>query len=947
MESGYLALVLHAHLPYTRHPERKHTLEERWLFEAITETYIPLLQVFQGLLRDGADFRLTFSISPTLLSMWTDDLLKERVLRYLNQSIDLAEKEVDRTRKDPVFHRLANYYRERLGSIHRFWRHYNGDLVRPFRELADRGKLELITSAGTHPFLPFVKREESIHAQLRAALTLHEHHFGRKSRGIWLPECGYAPDLDRLLQENGIDYFFTDSHGLALAEPAPVFDLLSPVLTPKGTAVFARDPAASEQVWSSKEGYPGDYDYREYYRDIGYDLDFETIRPYIHPEGIRINTGFKYYRITGPGEHKEPYNLEWAREKTARHADHFLWERRCQVREGVHSIGRKPVVTAPYDAELYGHWWFEGPQFLDMLFRKMHFDQDELQPITPSEYLDRYGDYQVCRLAMSTWGRHGYADVWLNGTNDWIYPVLHRSEERLVALALRFDRPSSLERRALNQAGRELMLAQASDWAFIMDNKTMVEYAVKRTKHHINRFECLMEMLEAASLDEEWIAQAEALTPLFPQMDYRWYRPLTRGTVPVASECPRVLMLAWEFPPMMVGGLSRHVYDLSRALVKKGWEVHVVTTEIGDDPHTEMVEGIHVHRVHVMKPCGDEFYHWVFQLNLMMVDTVHALMDTGLSFDIIHAHDWLVSRAAKALKYRLGSPLVSTIHATEHGRNQGIHTDLQHRIHSLEQQLIDESDRVILCSTYMKREVEQIFHMPSDKAEVLPNGVDPELIQVADGREENKEPFAMVHERIVLFIGRLVREKGVETLIRSAERVLSRHPDTKFVIAGKGPMKEEWEELSRQLNLADKVLFTGFISDEARNRLLRSASVAVFPSWYEPFGIVALEAMAAGTPVVVSDTGGLADVVEHGYTGLKAYPQDVHSLALQINTILSDPEQAAGFAQRAKEELSRFDWNRIANGTISLYEKILPRDCSYLMVTRNPVSRVREENACI
>lgn len=924
MRNGYLALVLHAHLPYIRHPERKDVLEERWLYEAVTECYIPLLQVFQGLQRDEVDFHLAFSISGTLAAMLADPLLQERTAEHLQQLVELGEREVERTAGDASLQPLARMYYDRFQAAWNFYQQVNGDLLREFRRLEEAGRLELLTAVGTHPFLPYLLREETMHAHIQAAVASHERLLGRRPRGIWLPECGFVPGVDRLLQEAGIQWFCVDSHAFDAAHPPSPFGTGSPVLTSAGVAAFARDPHSSEQVWSSRTGYPGDYDYREYYRDIGYDLDWEKIGPYVHPDGIRLHTGFKYYRITGYGEHKEPYNPEWAREKAAGHARHFLAEREAQVREERGRIGRMPVITAPFDAELFGHWWFEGPLFLDMLFRQMHFDQEDVKPITPSQYLNLYTDYPVCQLGMSSWGRHGYGDVWLQGNNEWIYPVLQRGEERINHLVHCGDQSSPELRRALAQAGRELMLAQASDWAFIMDSQTMVEYAVKRTKQHMARFDRLAAMVETGAVDEGWLAQVEEVDGLFPELDPAWFRSRWRQDSVIPGKRPSVLMLTWEYPPMTVGGLSRHVYDLSRYLVRQGWEVHVVTTEVKGYPHTETVEGVHIHRAHVMKPFGDQFYHWVFQLNRMLLDTCRSLIAAGVQFDVVHAHDWLVSAAAQGLKEAFALPLVATIHATEHGRNQGIHTDLQQRIHRLEWELTYEAARVIVCSHHMEREVGEVFQLPADKLRMIPNGVDPALLQavpVAAG--SSPEPFAQKGERIILFVGRLVREKGVSTLLEAAAEIIREHPDSKWVIVGKGPMKEEWEKQAQRLGLAEKTLFTGFVSDDERNRLLQLAEIAVFPSWYEPFGIVALEAMAAGTPVVVSDTGGLADVVDHEQTGLKAYPGDVSSLALQMGTLLQDRGKSARLAAAAKDGISCYDWNRIASQTGDVYKEIL------------------------
>ncbi|OPX86283.1 MAG: 1,4-alpha-glucan branching enzyme [Pelotomaculum sp. PtaB.Bin104] len=926
MSKGYLALVLHAHLPYVCHPERENALEERWLCEAITDTYIPLLKVFQGLIQDGADFHLTMSITPTLLSMLSDELLQKRYLKHINSLIKLAECEAERTKALPEFNQLAEGYLHRFNETRLFYLSHHCDLIRVFRELQDSGHLEIITSAATHAFLPFIRTEEAVRAQVKTAIRLHEKHFRRQPRGIWLPECAYRPGLDQILRECGLQFFFTEAHGVGCARPAPVFGLLSPVLTTSGVAAFPRDVDSSHEVWDARTGFPSDYDYREYYRDIGFDLPREIIGPFIHPDSIRLNTGIKYYRITGYGEHKEPYNPDWAFEKAARHAGHFLAGRQKQVEHWQERMGRQPLVCAPYDAELFGHWWYEGPLWLDLLLRKIHFDQDDIKTITPSEYLKLYADYQVCDLAMSTWGRHGYADVWLREENDWIYPALHQAEQVMIRLANRFTKSMHPENRLLNQMARELMLAQSSDWAFIMDNHTMVDYAVKRTKYHINRFNRLQRMIEQGEIDGEWLSTVEKLDNIFPEIDYRDYR--SSYQVPrylPMKKCPRVLMLSWEFPPLVIGGISRHVYDLSRYLARIGWEVHVVTSETGDTPHTELVEGVHVHRVHVLQPDGDEFLHWVFQLNLMMIDCVQLLADSGLEFELIHAHDWLVGDAARALKQRYGWPLVGTIHATEHGRNQGIYTAIQRNIHSQEWRLTYEAKRVIVCSTYMQREVIDIFQLPADKIDIIPNGVDVESLhlQAAGPGRRSQEPYAADHEQIILYFGRLVREKGVQTLIQAMPLILGECPDAKLVIIGQGPALPELESLTADLDLGHKILFTGYLSDEERNHLLGLAAVAVFPSLYEPFGIVALEAMAAGIPVVVSDVGGLGDIVRHGHNGLKMYPGDVTSLGSQVLEIIKNKDFARALADTATKEIGRFDWCHIAGQTIEVYLKAM------------------------
>ncbi|MBI4714663.1 MAG: DUF1957 domain-containing protein [Nitrospirae bacterium] len=525
MEKGYLALVLHAHLPYVRHPEHEEFLEEDWLYEAITETYIPLISVFDRLLEDGIPFRLTISLSPTLIAMLADPLLQDRYVRHLERLIELSEKEVWRTRWQAEFQENARMYRERFNHCrYVFVQKYRKNLIGAFRRLQDEGRLEVITCAATHGYLPLMEMVPgAVRAQIQAAVGHSESHFGRKPRGLWLPECAYVPGIDRYIAEAGVKYFILDTHGILFAEPRPRYGVFAPLFCRSGVAAFGRDMESSKQVWSSVEGYPGDYQYREFYRDIGFDLEYDYIEPYIHPDGIRINTGIKYHRITGRTNHKEPYIRKVALDRAAEHAGNFLFNRERQA-EYLHDfLGRKPMVLAPYDAELFGHWWFEGPEWLDFLIRKTAYDQKTVRLVTPGDYLQENPKNQVAVPAASSWGWKGYHEVWLEGSNDWIYRHLHKAAERMVELAKTHPSAEGVQRRALNQAGRELLLAQSSDWAFIMKTGTMVPYAVRRTQDHLHRFTRLYEEVRGNRIDEGWLADVEWKDNLFPELDYRVY----------------------------------------------------------------------------------------------------------------------------------------------------------------------------------------------------------------------------------------------------------------------------------------------------------------------------------------------------------------------------------------------------------------------------------------
>jgi len=527
MTLGYLSLVLHAHLPFIRHPEDEDFLEEDWLYEAITETYIPLLWVLESLAADGIDFRLTMSLTPPLISMLNDELLRRRYARHLDLLCELAGKEVARTRHMPGFHEVAMLYRDRfLRAREDYWNRWKMDLVSAFRRLQDHGVLEIIASAATHGFLPLLKvSPQAVRAQIFVGVQHYAENLGCRPTGFWLPECGFYPGLDEILREAGIRYFFVDTHGIGNAASPARFGTYAPLYCPSGPAAFGRDPESSKQVWSSIEGYPGDYDYREFYRDVGFDLDLEYIRPYIHKDGIRIHTGIKYYRITGPTDHKEPYVHQKALEKAALHADNFLANRQKQVAWLSGRMNRKPAVVAPYDAELFGHWWFEGPEWLDFLFRRVNKDSGNLRLLKPSEYLAEYPVNQVAMPGASSWGYQGYSHVWINGCNDWIYRHLHEAAVRMQELAVRFPSAGGVQQRALNQALRELLLAQSSDWAFIMTRNTVVPYAMQRTRDHLLHFNRLYEMLLRGEPEEPWLAALESRNNIFPRVHYTIYHP--------------------------------------------------------------------------------------------------------------------------------------------------------------------------------------------------------------------------------------------------------------------------------------------------------------------------------------------------------------------------------------------------------------------------------------
>jgi 1,4-alpha-glucan branching enzyme len=516
---GNLTIVLHAHLPFVRHPEHEKFLEESWLFEAITETYLPLLQIMEGWRRDRLDTRLTLTLSPTLCAMLLDPFLRERYDRHLNGLIELAEKEIHRTHWDRTFHELSWFYHHRFTTLRDLWRGCERNLVTAFRKFQDFGQLEIITTAATHALLPlFANHPPTIRAQILTARDHYASCFGCAPRGIWLPECAYVEGVEIFLQEANIRWFLMDTHGLLHAQPRPRYGVFAPVYTPNGIAAFGRDLESSRQVWSKHEGYPGDGRYRDFYRDIGFDLDFDYVKKFLPSPDHRGFTGVKYFSIAGSRGNKQPYQRTAALQAAAEHAGHFLNARVAQIGKLGNIFDRPPLVIAPYDAELFGHWWYEGPEFLDALVRKAVSDQKTFTLATPEDYLRANPTNQIAKPSPSSWGEEGYYRVWLNEKNEWIYPHLQVAQERMTELARNFAEASALVHRAVKQAGRELLLAQSSDWPFIMRTGTSPDYARQRVKDHLLRFLAIYDQVTNGRVDENWLREMEQRDNLFPDI---------------------------------------------------------------------------------------------------------------------------------------------------------------------------------------------------------------------------------------------------------------------------------------------------------------------------------------------------------------------------------------------------------------------------------------------
>jgi 1,4-alpha-glucan branching enzyme len=504
MPHGYLALVLHAHLPFVRHPEHARHLEERWLYEALIECYLPLLDAFDRLAEDEVPFALTMSVTPPLAAMMKDELLRERFHEHLERLEALAAREQKRLWGDAGFAPVATFYKEHFGRMRAVWDRHGGDVVGGLVKHWDAGRLELLTCSATHCYLPgMLAAAEGIRPQLELGVRGFERLVGRRPTGAWLAECAYHPSFDEEIARAGIRFTIVDTHGVTQARPRPPFGVHAPILSPSGVAFFGRDAESSRQVWSRDEGYPGDAFYRDFYRDIGFDLPESELMGQVAGDGSRLMTGLKYFRITGKDLEKQPYQPGIAAEKAYEHAGNFVFNRAAQVRHLASTMPLPPIVVAPYDAELYGHWWFEGPMFLEAVFRRMQEAGGDLEAITLRAYLERHPVAVRATPSASSWGAGGYGEVWVGPEAAPTWRHVHHATRYASRLVEEHRGAQGKRGEALDQVIRELLLLQSSDWPFILKTGTATRYAEARMRSHLHRLRHLGHLVETGRIEGE------------------------------------------------------------------------------------------------------------------------------------------------------------------------------------------------------------------------------------------------------------------------------------------------------------------------------------------------------------------------------------------------------------------------------------------------------------
>ncbi|GHV74623.1 glycoside hydrolase family protein [Spirochaetia bacterium] len=534
---GIISVVLDLHKPFVRNSEppppetQPEIREERWFFEALSETYLPLLEVFDRLDADHIPFKIALSLSPTLCHMLQDEYLLERYLRYVDRQIDFGVRELERTggslgSPDGAMHQLAQaFYNQTVDKRVLFTERYGHKILKIFDYYQRKGRVELLTTAATHAFLPlYAGYPEACQAQFETAMASHRAFFGKNPHGFWLPELGWSPELDRYLRAYNFSYTIVDTHGLALTDLPASRGSWSPVKTPAGIFILARDFYACREL-ERTEGPPAplachmDPLYRDYHRDAGYELPAETVRPFLESSGARTRTGYKYWASGGT-----LYDPQQARERAEAAAVSFLNARIDRLSTAAAYL-ENPISLCAYNADLFGRFWYEGPAFLEALFRE-GARRGGGYFMNPAEYLYKQNadTFPLVCPEYSSWGVNGYGEMWLDASNDWLYRHVLRSLDRMVELAERFPNDTGIKERALNQAAREILLTQCSDWPEMLYKQENAAYARNQVVAALRNFTTIYEALGSSYISTEWLTNLERRHNCFPAINYRVFR---------------------------------------------------------------------------------------------------------------------------------------------------------------------------------------------------------------------------------------------------------------------------------------------------------------------------------------------------------------------------------------------------------------------------------------
>jgi 1,4-alpha-glucan branching enzyme len=521
-----ISIVLNAHTPFVRCLGASQTHGERWFFEALSGAYLPLLEIFDRLEADRVPFRLGLSLSPGLCHMLRDESLLARYLEYADRQIEFGLRELDRTADNPELHGLVRvFYDQAVDRRALFTGRYERNVLGVFDHYQKKGRLELLTTAATYAFLPFYTNyPEAVQAQLEVAAAAHRLAFNRNPQGFWLPGLGWSAELDAYLRLYNFSYTILEAHGLILGEPAPSRGSFYPVKTPSGVFVLARDYYARRDLSEEETAFPLDPAYRDCHEDVGYELPSEMVKPFLGSQGVRTQTGYKYWAIGDQGEKKRIYDPLRGSRKAREQAGAFLDSRVSRLRAAGEYMEEPAISLCAWEAELFCRW-YEGPQFIEALFRE-GVKRQEITFMSPGEYLFKQDEagFETVVPEYSSGGVNGYAETWVDASNDWVYRHSIRALERMIEMAERFPNDSGLKERALNQAAREILLVQDSEWARMLYREEYAGYARSRIESSLRNFTTIYESLGSNYISTEWLTGLERRHNIFPAINYRIFR---------------------------------------------------------------------------------------------------------------------------------------------------------------------------------------------------------------------------------------------------------------------------------------------------------------------------------------------------------------------------------------------------------------------------------------
>ena len=518
-----LSFVLHGHAPFVRHPEQPSPSQELWFFESLSETYIPLLEVFDRLDRDHVPFRMAISLSPTLCHMLNDEFLIKRYLEYTDRQIEFGALELDRSAEDPELNLLVRHFYDRIVDKRVFFtERYEKNILKGFDYFQRKGRIEILATAATHAFLPFYTAyPEAVQAQFEVAISTYRTNFERYPSGFWLPEMGWNADLDFWLRSYNFSYTMVDSHALSYARPLAEKGNFFPARTNQGIVIFGRDFYAAEEMAKIVK----DPSCRFNSRDQGFELPLDMVMPFLDQQGCRTGTAYKYWAYGQDGLGNALYNSELACRNMQNHARSFLASILAKLKSAGEKMEVSPISLCAFEADYFGRFWHEGPLFIEALFRE-GVKMAALQFMTPAECLSKIdlADFQTLTPEFSSWGNNGYAETWLDSSNDWMYRHTMRALERMVEIAERFPNNTGLKERALNQAAREILLVLSSDWSKMLYKEECAEYAHNRIEGSLRNFTTIYEALGSNYISTEWLTQLEKRHNVFPNINYRVFR---------------------------------------------------------------------------------------------------------------------------------------------------------------------------------------------------------------------------------------------------------------------------------------------------------------------------------------------------------------------------------------------------------------------------------------